>query len=189
MLFRLIIVNLYYFPPHSIWKRYVQNKCVCWDVHTISDNHDKNSIWIDHSPACRGFRWRVQCWFFLWQGQQIPFFLSLHQPQTFHEHCLCIFALQSFKCQLAESRGIEASRFKNCVIWFIYVDSQYKCNELAYLLPAHTIHSPMLFQCWTTHKIRWMYRVCWAGIGGILTISATICLTTKWTTASTRLLP
>ena len=59
-----IIVNLYYLSPPSIWKRYVPDNCVFWNAHTISDNHDKKSICIDHSPARWGSRWRIRSWFF-----------------------------------------------------------------------------------------------------------------------------
>ena len=73
------------------WKIYVPVIGVFWNVHTISDNHDKNSILIDHSPARWGSRWRVQCWFyFSLKGstlREIYFFLPLNKPHKSHVYC------------------------------------------------------------------------------------------------------
>ena len=86
-------VNLYYIsPPRSIWKIYVPDKCVFWNVHTISNNHDENYIGIDNKTVRWGSRWRVWCWFFS-TLRKISSFLSLHLPRAPHEYYRRILAM------------------------------------------------------------------------------------------------
>ena len=92
-----------------------------------SDNHDKNAICFDPSPARWGYRWRVWWWFVFFlekiNTKENPF-LFVTTPATNISWILSAYfygihdAPQRFTiCQLSEFSGVEPSRL-NCAARF-----------------------------------------------------------------------